>query len=75
MTQDGYLPFSMLLKESAKWPPCPFCKRQAILPLTPAQLKEQPDETTHVCHPWLGGCNHGFAMETQVTVVAVPTKD
>lgn len=42
---------------------CPFCTTYAVVKLTPAQLAQQPDGTTHVCHPTLGGCNHGFAME------------
>lgn len=44
--------------------PCPFCKRAAIV-LLPAELRaEQPDGTTHVCHPLAGGCNHGFQDAT-----------
>lgn len=39
---------------------CPLCGAIAVVPLTPAQLAAQPDNTTHVCHPHLGGCNHGF---------------
>ncbi len=42
---------------------CPFCSQLSIVPLDPVDLAKQPDETTHVCHPWLGGCNHGFAEE------------
>lgn len=39
---------------------CPMCGYIAVLAL-PASLREiQPDATTHVCHPALGGCNHGF---------------
>jgi len=40
--------------------PCPRCGVRAIVELTPAQRLAQPDDTTHVCHPLLGGCNHGF---------------
>lgn len=43
--------------------PCPLCGVRAVCPLPPALLAEQPDETTHVCHPSLGGCNHGFALD------------
>jgi hypothetical protein len=39
---------------------CPKCGKRAIVELTPAQRLAQPDDTTHVCHPGLGGCNHGF---------------
>lgn len=39
---------------------CPKCGVVAVLPLDAASLAEQPDATTHVCHPLLGGCNHGF---------------
>ena len=40
---------------------CPMCSKRAIVPLPPPVLAVQPDNTTHVCHPALGGCNHGFA--------------
>src|SRR6266566_7200231 len=39
---------------------CPLCGKRAIVELTPEQRLAQPDDTTHVCHPALGGCNHGF---------------
>lgn len=40
---------------------CLSCFRSnTIVPLPPALLAKQPDSTTHVCHPTLGGCNHGF---------------
>lgn len=39
---------------------CPLCGKHAIVELTPEQRLAQPDDTTHVCHPTLGGCNHGF---------------
>ena len=39
---------------------CPLCGQRTIVELTPAQRLAQPDDTTHVCHPALGGCNHGF---------------
>lgn len=41
---------------------CPLCSVRAVVPLTPRQIAEQPDDTTHVCHPSFGGCNHGFAV-------------
>lgn len=40
--------------------PCPMCGRTAIVPLPPTLLAQQPDKTTHVCHPLFYGCNHGF---------------
>lgn len=42
---------------------CPKCGVLAIVALTPEQRLGQPDDTTHVCHPSLGGCNHGFTDE------------
>lgn len=39
---------------------CPKCGAFAIVELTPRQRLAQPDDTTHVCNPALGGCNHGF---------------
>lgn len=42
--------------------PCQLCGAVAVVPLTPDQLAAQPDETTHVCHPGFGGCNHGFSV-------------
>jgi len=42
---------------------CPLCKAPAIVELTPAIKAAQPDDTSHVCHPGFGGCNHGFAMQ------------
>lgn len=41
--------------------PCRMCGKKAIVPLTKKQRAAQPDETTHVCHMALKGCNHGFA--------------
>ena len=42
---------------------CTICGRtRTVVPLPPKLLAEQPDDTTHVCHPALGGCNHGFAV-------------
>ena len=42
---------------------CPRCGVVAVVPLTPKQLAAQPDDTTLVCHPALGGCNQGYARE------------
>lgn len=42
---------------------CGMCGKKAVVPLTVTQLAQQPDKTTHVCHPVLGGCNHGFERE------------
>ena len=44
---------------------CPLCGAYAIVELTPAQRLAQPDDTTHVCHPALQGCNHGFTDSRQ----------
>lgn len=42
---------------------CPICDTVAVVNLAPHELAKQPDETTHVCHPVLGGCNHGFSVD------------
>lgn len=42
---------------------CPFCGEHAVTPLPPKLRALQPDGTTHVCNPGLGGCNQGFEME------------
>lgn len=39
------------------------CGVRAVVPLTEKQRAKQPDATTHVCHPALGGCNQGFEKE------------
>jgi len=55
---------------------CPRCGADAVVELTPAQRLAQPDDTTHVCHPLLGGCNHGFTDErTRETTWRVYTYD
>jgi hypothetical protein len=41
---------------------CAICQAVAVLPLNPETRMAQPDATTHVCHPVLGGCNHGFTV-------------
>lgn len=44
--------------------PCPLCGAEgSMMPLPPPILMQQPDETTHVCNPAFGGCNHGFTMK------------
>jgi len=43
--------------------PCPMCGARAVIELPEAIRAEQPDETTHVCHPLQGGCNHGFVLD------------
>jgi hypothetical protein len=40
---------------------CPFCGKVALVELPKFMLKVQPDDTTIVCHPAIGGCNQGFA--------------
>lgn len=43
---------------------CPFCfVVGAIVELPPPLLAKQPDDTTHVCAPFFGGCNQGFAKD------------
>ena len=41
---------------------CPKCGELAVVNLPPHELAKQKDGTTHVCHPALGGCNHGFEV-------------
>lgn len=45
---------------------CFFCTAPAVVRLPPPLREIQPDDTTHVCHPGFGGCNHGFAVTTDV---------
>lgn len=45
---------------------CSMCGMRAVVELSPVQLAEQPDDTTHVCHPMLRGCNHGFTSKGAV---------
>jgi hypothetical protein len=42
---------------------CPTCGARALTALPPPELAKQPDDTTHVCHPAIGGCNIGFAID------------
>lgn len=46
---------------------CMLCKKKAVVRLPTPIIVEQPDETTHVCHPELGGCGHGFAEVLEVS--------
>ena len=39
---------------------CKLCGQTAVVRLPDALIAIQPDETTHVCHPAVGGCNQGF---------------
>lgn len=41
---------------------CPSCGVDAIVPLSPDELAAQTDDTTHVCHPAIGGCSAGFRL-------------
>lgn len=40
---------------------CSKCGAAALIKLPDEVRAEQPDDTTHVCHPMAGGCNHGFS--------------
>lgn len=63
---EGFTPEVCLmsdLKASAKL--CPICASLAVVPLTRKQRAAQPDSTTHVCHPTLGGCNQGFGPSSE----------
>lgn len=51
---------------------CPTCKVEALVKLPPPLKKQQPDNTTHVCHPLYGGCGDGFAWEYLLRVVGHP---
>lgn len=42
---------------------CPLCGAHAVVELTEDLKRDQPDGTTHVCHPGFGGCNHGFLLD------------
>jgi hypothetical protein len=43
---------------------CNYCLARAVVALPPPVLAEQPDDTTHVCHPAFGGCNQGWTTYT-----------
>jgi len=58
---DPWTPEVVLLDDlKARGKYCPMCRRFAVVPLTLKQRRKQPDNTTHVCHPVIGGCNQGF---------------
>lgn len=50
--------------------PCQLCGAVAIVALPAPLLAQQPDDTTHVCHPVFGGCNHGFALDAGAAPIA-----
>lgn len=50
-----------IFKSSVLPTPCQFCRALAIVALPKEIRAMQPDDTTHVCHPNAGGCNHGFS--------------
>jgi hypothetical protein len=43
---------------------CKVCGALAVLPLDAETRAKQPDGTTLVCHPVLGGCNLGYEVVT-----------
>jgi hypothetical protein len=40
---------------------CPNCGHASLVELPPPLLAKETDGTNVVCHPNMGGCNHGFA--------------
>lgn len=50
--------------------PCPKCGKRSLALLTLEQRQAQPDATMIVCHPLLGGCNHGFSIDEAINNVA-----
>lgn len=42
---------------------CIYCILPAVVLLPPALAASQVDGMNAVCHPLLGGCNHGFEVE------------
>ncbi len=63
--RDGFTPEVCLIDELRRGASgCPFCRKMTVVPLTRKQRAAQPDDTTHVCHPSIGGCNQGFAKAT-----------
>lgn len=53
---------------------CPKCGVHALVGLPKPVIKAQPDETNIVCHPAIGGCNHGFFMEVLPSLLAKEKK-
>lgn len=49
---------------------CPFCGKFTVTELPKPIRDAQPDDTTHVCNPALGGCNRGFAQDGHVSPTA-----
>ena len=43
---------------------CGACGKRAVVELPPPVRELQTDGTTHVCHPSFGGCNQGYAFES-----------
>ncbi len=42
---------------------CAMCGADAVVKLPARIARDQHDGTTHVCHPSVGGCNHGFTRD------------
>lgn len=63
--------FETLISQS----PCQFCGKLTVTALPPPLLAKQPDNTTHVCNPALGGCNHGFEIVTSPAATTVLGKN
>jgi len=49
---------------------CPTCGACAVVELPSALVAEQPDATTHACHPLAGGCNQGFHLPPDAKVLS-----
>jgi len=53
--------------------PCPLCGTDAVVMLSPKELAESirsgDMETLAVCHPALGGCNHGFGLSPKTQLL------
>lgn len=41
---------------------CQFCNKFAVVKMPAELIAIQPDDTNHVCHPILGGCNQGYSL-------------
>jgi hypothetical protein len=54
---------------------CVGCGAAAIVALPPAVRAEQPDDTTHVCHPVAGGCNRGYSDLPTPATIPAPTAE
>jgi hypothetical protein len=51
---------------------CPRCGRVALTELPPPVLAKQAHGTTHLCHPALGGCNHGVTAGEPKGLRSIP---